>query len=620
MKNQILSTVKWVSSLKMGSRASVLNIAAGLLAAIALLTPAKSHALASPVSIGTLPPGKSVRVIHTVTINSSIPPGVSTITAQGTVSGGNFSSVQTDDPDLGGAADATVTTVDVPPVLSNVTKNGVEGIVMTFAASDFTAAYSDGNSDPLSTVTITSLPANGTLKLSLVDIVVNQIIPAGSLGNITFVPDADYFGSSSFGWTAADATLTADSGALVNITIANVNDVPVFTAGGNQVVRINLGAQAVSAWATGISAGPNESSQTVDFIVGNNNNGLFSAQPAIDASGNLTFTSASSAAGKATVTVQIHDDGGTSNGGVDTSSAITFLIEVMTVPWTTGDYIVTDRGPYVSTGTILVVRADGSQEILTTALKDPYGITFDLNGNIIVADYEFLSSSGTGGIYRLNKYTLARTRIPSLGNFKTPFGVAVETDGMILVADLDAFGEIGAVFRVHPTTGAQTTLSTGDNFFWLRGIAVNTNSGDIYVSDLTSSTPGNEAVIRINPSSGVQTILSQGGPSGGLFIRPDGLAIEYPSGHIIVADAGAKKIIRVNKTSGMQTLISDDSQFILPTHVAVDANGDFLVTDGPVPALDGQRRLYKVDKTTGVATIISFDGFFDQPRGVVVGY
>ena len=59
--------------------------------------------------------------------------------------------------------------------------------------------------------------------------------------------------------------------------------------------------------------------QAVDFIVTNNNNALFSTQPAVAANGTLTYTPAANANGSATVTVKIHDDGGTANGGVDTA-------------------------------------------------------------------------------------------------------------------------------------------------------------------------------------------------------------------------------------------------------------------------------------------------------------
>src|SRR5206468_780275 len=105
-----------------------------------------------------------------------------------------------------------------------------------------------------------------------------------------------------------------------------------FLKGADQTVLEDAGAQSVPGWATAISAGPsNESGQTVNFIVSNNNNGLFSSQPAIAANGTLSYTPALNANGSATVTVQIHDNGGILNGGVDTSTSQTFSISVDSV-------------------------------------------------------------------------------------------------------------------------------------------------------------------------------------------------------------------------------------------------------------------------------------------------
>ena len=69
----------------------------------------------------------------------------------------------------------------------------------------------------------------------------------------------------------------------------------------------------------------------MNFDVQNDNNGLFSAQPAIDANGNLTFTPGTDIVGTANVTVTLHDNGGTANGGVDTSAAQMFTISVTPV-------------------------------------------------------------------------------------------------------------------------------------------------------------------------------------------------------------------------------------------------------------------------------------------------
>jgi hypothetical protein len=56
-------------------------------------------------------------------------------------------------------------------------------------------------------------------------------------------------------------------------------------------------------------------------------NGLFAAQPSIDpATGNLTYQVADHVFGKFTVSVQLHDNGGTGGGGIDTSAPQVFTI------------------------------------------------------------------------------------------------------------------------------------------------------------------------------------------------------------------------------------------------------------------------------------------------------
>src|SRR5207247_5612520 len=102
--------------------------------------------------------------------------------------------------------------------------------------------------------------------------------------------------------------------------------------GADQTVLEDAGPQSITGWATAISPGPiNESAQAVSFGVSNNSNTLFSVQPAISPAGTLTYTSAPNANGIATVTVQARDDGGTLNGGTDTSAPQTFTITVVAV-------------------------------------------------------------------------------------------------------------------------------------------------------------------------------------------------------------------------------------------------------------------------------------------------
>src|SRR5207253_7319767 len=75
----------------------------------------------SPITIGTLPSGKSVTIKFDVTVNGPpIAAGVNSVSAQGTVSGSNFSNVLTDDPDVVGTANPTVTTINAAPDLQMV--------------------------------------------------------------------------------------------------------------------------------------------------------------------------------------------------------------------------------------------------------------------------------------------------------------------------------------------------------------------------------------------------------------------------------------------------------------------------------------------------------------------
>ena len=100
-----------------------------------------------------------------------------------------------------------------------------------------------------------------------------------------------------------------------------------FTPGGNVSVNEDSGAYS-AAWASALDDGDAGVTQTLDFIVSNDNTALFAAQPSISASGVLSFMPAPDANGSAQVTVRLHDDGGTANGGVDTSAAQTFTITV----------------------------------------------------------------------------------------------------------------------------------------------------------------------------------------------------------------------------------------------------------------------------------------------------
>jgi hypothetical protein len=198
---------------------------------------------------------------------------------------------------------------NTPPVATDLNVDTNEDTPL-----NFNLAATDGDGDSL-TYTIITPPVNGTVS-------------DGAGAPRTYTPSAHFNGNDSFTYQANDGQAGSNI-ATVSITVNPVNDSPSFTKGPNQTKPEDAGLQNVPNWATGISAGPaNESGQTLTFNVSNNNTALFSTQPAVAANGTLSYTPAPNAFGDATVTVTLRDNGGTANGGVDTSASQTFTITV----------------------------------------------------------------------------------------------------------------------------------------------------------------------------------------------------------------------------------------------------------------------------------------------------
>lgn len=216
----------------------------------------------------------------------------------------------------GGTAAATVTItilgVNDPPVAAgqsfDVNEDGSYAGVLTAADVDA--------SDTLTYAVLTG-PFHGTI--SNIDL---------ETGAFTYEPDLNYNGTDTFTFTASDGQADSNE-ATVAITVHPVNDAPSFASGGDVDCNENAGPQEILSWATDISPGPvDEATQWVGFTVTNDSNALFSVQPAVSPDGMLTFTPTENANGTAEVTIQAYDNGGTANGGQNTSTIETFTITV----------------------------------------------------------------------------------------------------------------------------------------------------------------------------------------------------------------------------------------------------------------------------------------------------
>ncbi len=119
-----------------------------------------------------------------------------------------------------------------------------------------------------------------------------------------------------------------------NLTVNSVNDAPTLDPISD--VEIDNDGMEHVVDLTGISEGaPNETDQVLTISVTSDNSALFSdlSTDYIDGESNgvLKFTPAPGASGEANVTITVTDDGGTDNGGIDTTQQV-FKITITDTP------------------------------------------------------------------------------------------------------------------------------------------------------------------------------------------------------------------------------------------------------------------------------------------------
>ena len=229
-------------------------------------------------------------------------------------------------------------------------------------------------STPVAVPAVLSTPEDQALVITLQgidpdgDVLTFQIVENPFSGNlnglsaltattarVVYQPLANVNGPDVFAFAVEDADGNRDT-SEIRLTVQPVNDAPNFTPGGDVVVLEDAGPQSL-LWATNISAGPpDEAAQMLTFLIlSNDNPALFATQPALDPDGTLRFTAAPDSNGRAELVIQLKDDGGTDNGGVDTSLRQPLLIIVQPV---------NDAPNFTPGGDVVVLEDAGPQSLL----------------------------------------------------------------------------------------------------------------------------------------------------------------------------------------------------------------------------------------------------------------
>ena len=342
-------------------------------------------------------------------------------------------------------------------------------------ALQWATAISPGPSDESTQIVSLSLATTNT---ALFD--VQPLISAA--GVLTYTPAANASG-------VADVTLTVqDDGGIARggtdtsavtftINVTAVNDAPLFTGGGNQSVLEDAGPQAVP-WASAIASGPgNEASQHVAFAVLNDDNALFAVQPGLDGSGTLRYTPSPDANGIATITVTAQDDGGTANGGTDSTAAV-FTITIDAI---------NDAPSIAATGPQSAKEDDGPQAAALTSFTagpaNESGQTFTVDTTV---DHpEFFEAAGQPAVDTAGTLTY----IPASGAYGTAtVTLTVSDDGGTINGGIDSTAAAFTITLVPlpPTAGNDAYTTTVTNLLTVNASnGVLANDADVNSSSLT---------------------------------------------------------------------------------------------------------------------------------------
>lgn len=234
------------------------------------------------------------------------------------------------------------------------------------------------------------------------------------------------------------------------------------------------------------------------------------------------------------------------------------------------------------------------------AFSSPWGITRSSNGDLYVADranhvIRKVTSSGVVTTIAGNGVAGFADGTGTSAQFNSPFGIAVDRDDNLYVADYNNHR-----IRKIATNGTVSTLAgngtpdlindtgTSAAFNGPLDLAVD-DSGNVYVSD-----EQNNVIRRITPE-GIVTTYAGSGIGGDLdgsateaqFNEPDGIAVDT-NGNVYVADAFNHKIKKITPSGDVTTLAGSGTpgaidgsgsaaQFNTPTGLYVDANDNILV-------------------------------------------
>jgi tripartite motif-containing protein 2/3/tripartite motif-containing protein 71 len=198
-----------------------------------------------------------------------------------------------------------------------------------------------------------------------------------------------------------------------------------------------------------------------------------------------------------------------------------------------------------------------------TGLKQPWGVTVNKKGEIIIVEY---------GAHRVSVYSQAGEKLRSFGSygsgegqFECPRGVAVDNNDNILVADADnhriqKFSADGQFITAVGSCGINPL-----QFRYPTGIAIHPINKRVYVSDSS-----NRRVQILNSDLTAHSMFGSEGSDKGQLYRPRGIAFDSKM-NVYIGEERKNTHIQVFTADGERLRWLGDTKLNCPHDVCIDS-------------------------------------------------
>ena len=291
-----------------------------------------------------------------------------------------------------------------------------------------------------------------------------------------------------------------------------------------------------------------------------------------------------------------------------------------------GNLYIADQGNYVirkvdTTGLVTTFAgmggikgsANGADSL--ASFSGPFGVAVDAQGNVYVADagnnqIRMISTAGSVSTFAGTGIAGSANGTVDTTTFNSPLGVAADGSGNLYVADYEnnlirKISSVGMVstFAGTGAAGADDGSAATATFDLPEGIAVDA-AGNVYVAD-----NGNDRIRKITPDGQVSTLAGSGlvGSSNGMgtaasFNSPFGIAVDA-AGNVYVADSGSNLIRKITPSGSVSTFAGSGAKG------AADATGGAASFNTPAGlAIDAKGNVFVADENNNLIRKITASG------------